>query len=107
MALNVRYQSGFPWAPVHHLVVPNVGTKAILLTTWRTTAPRTWRSSTSASTRPGSFDGHYRLTAIADVYNLFDVNPVTNFVLNTGSRFDDVIEWVPGLTLKLGLRFQF
>ena len=53
------------------------------------------------------FHDHYRITAIADVYNLFDVNPATNFIVNTGSRFDNVIEWVPGLTLKLGLRFQF
>jgi outer membrane receptor protein involved in Fe transport len=44
---------------------------------------------------------------MGDVYNLLDVNPVTNFILDTGSRFEDVIEWLPGLTLKLGLRFEF
>jgi outer membrane receptor protein involved in Fe transport len=107
LALNVRYQSGFPWAPVHRLDVPNVGTKAILLTALEDNrsedvalvdvrVDKTWR-----------FGGHYGITAIADVYNLLDVNPATSFVLNTGSRFDDVIEWTPGLTLKLGLRFQF
>jgi len=106
-ALNVRYQSGFPWAPVHRLPVPNVGTKAVLLTDLEANrsedvalvdvrVDKTWR-----------FHDHYRITAIADVYNLFDVNPATNFIVNTGSRFDNVIEWVPGLTLKLGLRFQF
>jgi outer membrane receptor protein involved in Fe transport len=91
LALGVRFQSGFPWAPVHRLLVPNVGTKSILLT----------------DLKENRFHGHYRLTAMADVYNLLDVNPVTNFIVDSGSRFDDVIEWLPGRTLKLGLRFEF
>jgi hypothetical protein len=41
MAVNVRFQSGFPWAPVHRLLVPNVGTRAIFLTDLRRTGPRT------------------------------------------------------------------
>jgi outer membrane receptor protein involved in Fe transport len=44
---------------------------------------------------------------MADVYNLLDVNPATNFIVDTGSRFNDVIEWLPGRTVKLGLRFEF
>jgi hypothetical protein len=32
---------------------------------------------------------------------------VTNFIVNTGSRFENVVEWLPGMTVKLGLRFQF
>ena len=107
LALNVHYQSGFPWAPVYRLPVPNVGTKAILLTDLEENCSEDVALVDVRVDKTWRFHGHYRITAIADVYNLFDVNPATNFIVNAGSRFDDVIEWVPGLTLKLGLRFQF
>jgi outer membrane receptor protein involved in Fe transport len=107
LALNLRYQSGFPWAPVHHLPVPNVGTKAILLTDLEANRSEDVALVDVRVDKTWSFAGHYRLTAIADVYNLFDVNPATNFIVSTGSRFDDVIEWLPGTTLRLGLRFEF
>lgn len=107
MALNLRFQGGFPWAPVHHLLVPNVGTKAIFLTDLDENRSEDVTVVDVRLDKAFSFGGRYRLTAIADVYNLFNVNPVTNFIVNTGTRFENVIEWVPGLTLKLGLRFQF
>jgi outer membrane receptor protein involved in Fe transport len=107
LAMNLRFQSGFPWAPVHHLVVPNVGTQAILLTDLKENRSEDVTVVDVRLDKAFSFGGRYRLTAIADLYNLFNVNPVTNFIVNTGSRFENVIEWLPGMTLKLGLRFQF
>jgi carboxypeptidase family protein len=106
-ALNVRFQSGFPWAPVHHLIVPNVGTRAIFLADLKENRSEDVTVVDLRVDKGFSFGRHYRLTAIADAYNLFNVNPATNFIVNTGSRFENVIEWLPGLTLKLGLRFQF
>ena len=107
LALNLRLQSGFPWAPVHHLIVPNVGTKAIFLTDLKENRSEDVTQVDLRVDKAFRFGGHYRLTAIADVYNLFNVNPVTNFIVDTGSRFENVIEWLPAMTLKLGLRFQF
>jgi hypothetical protein len=107
LALGVRFQSGFPWAPVHRLVVPNVGTKAILLTDLKENRSEDVTVVDLRVDKSWSFGHHYRITAMADVYNLLNVNPVTNFILDTGSRFEDVIEWLPGQTLKVGLRFQF
>ena len=107
MALSLRYQSGFPWAPTYHLRVPNVGTKAILLTDLKENRSDDVTVVDLRFDKAWKFHSHYRLTAMADVYNLFDVNPATNFVVESGSRFDDVIEWLPGRTLKLGLRFEF
>jgi hypothetical protein len=49
----------------------------------------------------------YRIAVIADVYNVINDNPETNFIVRTGSRFGNVIEWLPGTTLNLGLRFEF
>ena len=107
MALNLRFQSGFPWAPVHHLLVPNVGTKAIFLTDLKENRSDDVAVVDLRLDKSFNFGGRYRLTAIADVYNLLNANPVTNFIVNTGSRFEDVVEWLPAMTLKLGLRFQF
>jgi outer membrane receptor protein involved in Fe transport len=107
LALGVRFQSGFPWAPVQRLLVPNVGTKAILLTDLKENRSEDVTVVDLRVDKAWRFHGHYRLTAIADIYNLLDVNPVTNFIVDSGSRFEDVIEWLPGRTLKLGLRFEF
>ena len=107
LALSVRIQSGFPWAPVHRLLVPNVGTKAILLTDLKENRSEDVAQVDLRVDKAWRFHDHYRITAMADVYNLLNVNPVTNFILDTGNRFDDVIEWLPGQTLKLGLRFEF
>jgi hypothetical protein len=107
MALNLRFQGGFPWAPVHHLIVPNVGSKAIFLTDLEDNRSEDVVVADVRLDKTFGFGGHYRLTAIADIYNLFNANPVTNFIVDTGSRFENVIEWLPGMTVKVGLRFQF
>lgn len=107
LAVSVRYQSGFPWAPVHHVLVPSVGTKAILLADLEDNRSEDVAVADVRLDKTWGFGGHYRLTALADVYNVFNVNPATNFIVNTGSRFEDVIAWLPGRTVKLGLRLQF
>jgi outer membrane receptor protein involved in Fe transport len=107
LALSVRYQGGFPWAPVHRLPVPNVGTKAILLTDLNENRSEDVIVADLRVDKSWTFGGHYRITAMADVYNLLNANPPTNFIVSTGSRFEDVIEWLPGTTLKLGLRLRF
>jgi hypothetical protein len=107
MALNVRLQSGFPWAPVHRLLVPNVGTKAIFLTDLKENRSENVAVVDLRLDKSFNFGGRYRLTVIGDVYNLLNANPVTNFIVSTGSRFENVVEWLPAMTFKLGLRFQF
>ena len=39
-----------------------------------------------------TFRDRYRFTAMADVYNLLNANPETNFILLTGSDFRNIIE---------------
>ena len=107
LALSARYQSGFPWAPVQRLRVPNVGTKAILLTDMDENRSEDVVVVDFRLDKSWTFGERYRVTVIADVYNLLNVNPATNFIVDTGSRFEDAIEWLPGRALRLGLRFQF
>lgn len=107
LALNVRFQSGFPWAPVHRLLVPNVGTRAILLSDMKENRSEDVTVVDLRLDKSWRFGNHYRFTGTADVYNLLNANTVTSFVVDTGSRFENVIEWLPGLTVKLGLRLEF
>ena len=44
---------------------------------------------------------------MADVYNLTNSNPVTNFVLRTGADFRSVIAALDPRPLKIGFRWQF
>ena len=51
--------------------------------------------------------GKYRFTGMLDIGNLLNSNPENNFIVTTGSRFGDIIEWLPGRTFKIGVRFTF
>jgi hypothetical protein len=105
--LSLRYQSGFPWAPVYRLPVPNVGTKAVFLTNLDENRSEDVVVADLRVDKTWRFHDHYSVSAIADLYNLTNENPVTNFIVDAGGRFDSVIDWLPGRTLKLGLRFEF
>jgi outer membrane receptor protein involved in Fe transport len=108
LALGVRYQSGFLWAPVYQLQVPNVGSKAILLANLEPDGRTDDVFVVDARLdKSWSFGGHYRLTVLGDLDNIFNANTATNFILYSGSRFNDVIAWLPGRTLRLGLRFAY
>ena len=107
LATSVRLQSGYPWAPVHRLSVPNVGTKAIFLMDIDQNRSDDVASVDVRVDQSWAFNERFRLTVMADLYNVFNANPETNFILRTGNQFDDIIDWLPGRTLKLGMRFQF
>ncbi len=47
-----------------------------------------------------------RLTLMLDLYNLFNLNAVTNFSLRTGDA-ERVIAALDPIAMKLGVRFQF
>ncbi len=48
-----------------------------------------------------NFGGKYTATVMADLYNFLNTNAETNFILNTGSDFNNIIEWIGGRTLKM------
>ena len=107
LALGIRFQSGFPWAPVHGLQVPNLGTREILLMDFEENRSKDVTLVDLRMDKSWMVDDRYRITAMADICNVLNDNPETNFIVRTGSRFQDVIEWLPGRALKLGLRFEF
>jgi hypothetical protein len=107
LAGTIRVQSGFPWAPVYTATLPQVGTVPIFLEDIENNRSETVTIVDFRVDKAFNFGGKYTATVMADVYNLLNTNAETNFLLNTGSDFRNIIEWIGGRTLKIGLRFQF
>ena len=74
-----------------------------------TTAPQSNAPAATNQTMTKPATGQWRASKLigVDVYNLFNSNAETNFVLNTGSRFQNLIAALDPRAFKLGLRFQF
>jgi outer membrane receptor protein involved in Fe transport len=107
LAGTLRVQSGFPWAPIHYEDLPKVGTVPFFLEDLKNHRSETVAIVDFRADKTFTFGGRYKLTVMADIYNLLNTNAETNFIVLTGSDFRNIIEWVPGRTLKIGLRFQF
>ena len=107
LAGTVRILSGFPWAPIYTVDLPQVGTVPVFIENIENNRSATVPIIDFRVDKAFNFGGKYTATVMADVYNLFNTNAESNFVLNTGSDFRNIIEWIGGRTLKIGLRFQF
>ena len=106
-SLNLRHQSGFPFAPIHRVSIPNVGTQPIFLDDLKNNRSDNVTILDFRIDKAFSLGGNYKATAMLDIANLLNSNPDTNFVMRTGSRYGNVIQWLPGRTFKIGLRFTF
>jgi outer membrane receptor protein involved in Fe transport len=103
---NIRYQSGWPWAPIHRVQIPGSGTLPIFL---ENVDENRSESVTIVDLRveKGFALGPGRLTGMLDVYNLFNSNSEVNFNLRTGARFRNIIAALDPRALKIGIRYQF
>lgn len=106
VGLNWQTQSGWPYARLVNVALPNAGTQTIFLENISenrsdTVSPVNFRVDKSFSI------GSRRLTAMLDIYNAFNVNPVYNFNLVNGAQYNRIIAALDPRTLQLGLRFEF
>jgi hypothetical protein len=107
IAVNFRHQSGWPYAPIHRVSLPNVGTQPFFLEPIENNRSDNTNIIDIRVDKAFTFGEKYTATVMADVFNLTNSNAVTNFRLRTGSSYQNVIDWLGGRTLKLGVRFQF
>jgi hypothetical protein len=107
LAGTFRWQSGFPWAPIANLDLPEVGNVDVFLENIENNRSEDVAILDFRVDKAFRFGGKYMATVMADVYNVLNTNAETNFILNTGSDYRNIIEWIGGRTLKIGLRFQF
>jgi hypothetical protein len=104
---NVRIQSGYPYAPVANVRLPNAGTvnvfednidnrhadKAALVDL---------RLDKSIGLPHGA-----KITGMFDLYNLLNANAVTNFFLTSGATYNRIIAALNPRTIQFGLRITF
>ena len=106
-AATLRYVSGFPWAPLLSVGVPNVGTQTIFLDNLNN------RRSDNVAILDFRVDKDVPLgdTAsiqfIFDLYNALNGAAETNFTMRAGSNFRNTIEWIQGRTIGLSARLTF
>lgn len=104
---NLRYQSGWPYAPIQRVDVPGSGTnQPIFLADLSENRSDDVLLADVRVEKALAVGGGSRLTLMADVYNLFNSNAVTNFSLRTGD-WRRVIAALDPIALKLGARLQF
>jgi hypothetical protein len=96
-----------PWAPIHSVELPNIFFASFFLEDFENNRSDTGTILDFRADKTFTFHDRYRFTVMADVYNLLNSNPETNFLLLTGSDFGNIIEWLSGRTFKIGLRLQF
>jgi Carboxypeptidase regulatory-like domain/TonB dependent receptor len=106
VAANVRVQSGWNYARVISVSLPNAGTqrfwyedldnnRAEAVPLVSTRVDRTWRIWRTD------------VTGMIDVFNVFNANPVTNFNLSNGPTFGQINGALDPRTAQIGLRIEF
>jgi hypothetical protein len=107
VSANLRFQSGWPWAPILSVSIPGSGTQQVF------TEPIQNNRSENVYIFDFRFEKifnirqRHRLTAMVDFYNLTNSNAEINFNLNVGSRFRQIISALDPTAVKVGIRYQF
>lgn len=106
VAANLRVQSGWNYARIISVTLPNAGTSLFFEEDLKNN-----RSDTAALVDL-RFDkairfGRYRVIGMLDLFNILNSNAVTNFNLSNGVRFNQINATLDPRTLMLGARFEF
>ena len=107
LAGTFRYVSGFPWAPLLRIAVPNVGNQTVFLDNLDN------QRSDNVMIVDFRLDKSFRLADRAeiqfmvDVFNALNDTSETNFTMSAGSNFRKPIEWIQGRTFGISARLTF
>jgi hypothetical protein len=107
LSANLRIQSGWPWSPIFSVNVPGSGNQFVFLEDVDNNYSESVTLIDIRAEKAFTFGGRYRVVGLFDVYNLFNSNAETNFVLTSGSRFNNIIAALDPRAIKIGVRFQF
>ena len=103
---NVQVQSGWPWARLISVALPNAGTQ-----TFFQDDIGNHRSDTvplvGIRADKGFRAGDRKVTLILDVFNLLNSNAVTNFTLINGANFNRILAALQPRTVQIGVRLEF
>lgn len=103
---NFDVQSGWPYARIISVTLPNSGVQRF----W--SGNLSDNRSDSVALLSFRFDksftfGSHKVTGMVDIFNITNTNPVTNFNILNGARFNQINGILDPRTLQLGARFEF
>ncbi len=104
---NLALQSGWNYAPIVLVTLPNAGSQYIFLQNLSSNRSDTVPFLNLRLDKAFDIPGGHRLTAMLDLYNVLNAVPVTNFNLLNGSSYNKVIDLLNPRTFELGFRFEF
>lgn len=102
-----RYVSGFPWAPMLSIEVPNVGTQRIFLDSLDKRRSNTVMILDFRLDKSFNLADRAEIQVIFDVFNALNNTSETNFVMSSGDTHLRPIEWIQGRTVGLSARLTF
>lgn len=107
VAPNFRYQSGWAYAPLASISLPNAGTQRIFLQDLKQRSDNVPFLTLRVDKRI-PLGGGYAITGMLDIYNILNTNPVDNFILTqNASTYNQIIGMLDPRTFQLTLRFEF
>ncbi|MEW6322284.1 MAG: carboxypeptidase regulatory-like domain-containing protein [Acidobacteriota bacterium] len=107
VAGNVRAQSGWQYARLIRVSLPNAGTQTFFQEDIDNNRSDTVTLVDVRVDKTFALGGRFRVSAMLDVFNLFNTNAVSNFNLLNGSQFNRIIASLDPRTAMLGARFEF
>ena len=111
-AANYRYQSGFPYAPIvgDGLTAPGLNLSNFGAPFFTQNLDQN-RSDNVALLNfrldKGVRVGKAKVSAMLDIYNVLNVDPVTNFSMNVGASYKRVIAVLDPRVFQAGVRLEF
>ena len=106
-AVNFRAQSGWQWARLIQVALPNAGTQTFFMEDINNN-----RSDMAALLdlrwdKSFRFADKYRVLLMADLFNVTNSNAVINFNLTNGANFNRINATLDPRTFMIGARFDF
>ena len=106
-ATTFRLVSGFPWAPMLSIAVPNVGSRLIFLDDLNNRRSDTVSILDLRVDKEVVLGDSANIQFIFDVFNALNNASETNFIMRAGSAYRNTIEWIQGRTIGLSARLTF
>ncbi|HEY7792009.1 MAG TPA: hypothetical protein VIC33_15955, partial [Vicinamibacterales bacterium] len=104
---NLDLQSGWNYARLINVSLPNSGTQTFWFQDLSNNRSQTVPYLSLRFDRPFNVWADHRLTAMLDLFNVLNANPIVNFNLTNGSNYNKVNGVLSPRTLQLGIRFEF
>ena len=107
LAVNLRAQSGWQYARLLQVALPNAGTQTFFMEPIENNRSETATIVDFRVDKSFPLGGDARLGLMLDLFNVLNSNAVSNFGLVNGANFNRIFATLDPRTAMLGIRLQF